>query len=588
MVDQHSKNWWAFIGYFLKEYKRFVIPFVSLALLSGLWAPLNSLFIKLIIDRLTLVPDKPGTVQIVWPAVLFVINLEVHSLCWRGMGYINYKLQPLLKNRIISETVSRVHQHSHQFFQDRLAGRIAGNINTLADNIELIVHDISRQLLRSAVLIVGVFITLLLVHPKFFVVLLSWFLIFVVVSLCQSTRLVTLSEAQAAAESIVSGQLVDSMTNSHNIRTFTNAAYETTHLKKYLLRANQAFQIKERFALKLHYLQGLSVSIMLGCMLYYLCQLYQEHCITPGDFALIITISLEVSFMIWYAMERVDALNKAIGHCQQSLSRLFVPQAISDQQPGVALRVTQGAISFSAVNFHYPGRSLLFKKLSVTIPAGQKVGLVGYSGSGKSTWVNLLLRLYEISAGQIVIDGQAIHEVTQDSLRQAIALIPQDPTLFHRSLRENIRYGRLEATDQEIRLAAKRAGAHQFISQLPEGYDTLVGERGVKLSGGQRQRIAMARAILKAAPILILDEATSQLDSLTENSIQETLWPFMQGKTTIVIAHRLSTLLRMDRILVFKRGQIVEEGSHTALLQQGGLYKTLWDTQVGGYLKDNR
>lgn len=188
MVDQHSKNWWAFIGYFLKEYKRFVIPFVSLALLSGLWAPLNSLFIKLIIDRLTLVPDKPGTVQIVWPAVLFVINLEVHSLCWRGMGYINYKLQPLLKNRIISETVSRVHQHSHQFFQDRLAGRIAGNINTLADNIELIVHDISRQLLRSAVLIVGVFITLLLVHPKFFVVLLSWFLIFVVVSLCQSTR----------------------------------------------------------------------------------------------------------------------------------------------------------------------------------------------------------------------------------------------------------------------------------------------------------------------------------------------------------------------------------------------------------------
>lgn len=588
MVDQHSKNLWAFIGYFLKEYKRFVIPFVSLALLSGLWAPLNSLLIKIIIDRFGLVSTEQAAVWIMWPAVLFVINFEVHNLCWRGMGYINYKLRPLLKNSIISETVSRVHQQSQQFFQERLAGRIAGNVNTLADNIERIVHDIARQLLRTVVLIVGAFISLYLVHPKFFVVLLSWLLIFVVMGVSQSKRLVTLSEAQAAAESTVSGQLVDSMTNSHNVRTFTNAAYEITHLKQYLLRANQAFQTKEGFALKLHYLQGLSISILQGCMLYYLTQLYQDHTITLGDFALIITMSLEVSFMIWYAMEQVDALNSAIGHCQQSLSRLFVPQAISDQQPGVALQVTQGAISFSAVNFHYPGRSLLFKKLSVTIPAGQKVGLVGYSGSGKSTWVNLLLRLYEITAGQIVIDGQAIHAVTQDSLRQAIALIPQDPTLFHRTLRENIRYGRLEATDQEIQLAAERAGAHQFISQLPEGYDTLVGERGVKLSGGQRQRIAMARAILKAAPILILDEATSQLDSLTENSIQETLWPFMQGKTTIVIAHRLSTLLRMDRILVFKRGKIVEDGSHTTLLQQEGLYKTLWDTQVGGYLKDNR
>lgn len=588
MLDQHAKNWWAFIGYFLKEYQRFVIPFVSLALLSGLWAPLNSLLIKIIIDRFGLVSTEQATVWIMWPAVLFVINFEVHNLCWRGMGYINYKLQPLLKNSIITETVSRVHQQSQQFFQERLAGRIAGNINTLADNIERIVHDIARQLLRTAVLIVGACISLYLVHPKFFVVLLSWILIFVVMGVSQSKRLVTLSEAQAAAESTVSGQLVDSMTNSHNVRTFTNAAYEITHLKHYLLRANQAFQTKEGFALKLRYLQGLSISILQGCMLYYLTQLYQDHTITLGDFALIITMSLEVSFMIWYAMEQVDALNTAIGHCQQSLSRLFVPQTISDRHPQRALGVTQGAISFSAVTFHYPGRGLLFKKLSVTIPAGQKVGLVGYSGSGKSTWVNLLLRLYEITEGQIMIDGQAIHTVTQDSLRQAIALIPQDPTLFHRSLRENIRYGRLEATDQEIQLAAERAGAHQFITQLPEGYDTLVGERGVKLSGGQRQRIAMARAILKAAPILILDEATSQLDSLTENSIQETLWPFMQGKTTIVIAHRLSTLLRMDRILVFKRGQIVEDGPHTTLLKQEGLYKTLWDTQVGGYLKDNR
>ena len=202
--------------------------------------------------------------------------------------------------------------------------------------------------------------------------------------------------------------------------------------------------------------------------------------------------------------------------------------------------------------------------------------------------MNLILRLYEVREGHILIDGQDIQKVTQDSLHTAIGMIPQDPTLFHRTLMENIRYGRIEATDEEVRDAAKRAHAHEFIVTLPQGYEALVGERGVKLSGGQRQRIAIARAVLKNAPILILDEATSQLDSVTESFIQESLWEVMQNKTTIVIAHRLSTLLHMDRILVFDRGKIVEDGSHQALLSKGGLYKTLWDAQVGGFLPDRK
>jgi ATP-binding cassette subfamily B protein len=250
--------------------------------------------------------------------------------------------------------------------------------------------------------------------------------------------------------------------------------------------------------------------------------------------------------------------------------------------------VSQGHIEFSKVKFQYHGAYSLFQNKSVTIDAGQKVGLVGYSGSGKSTFVNLILRFYDVVEGQILIDGQDISKVTQESLRRAIAMIPQDPSLFHRSLMDNIRYGRLTASDEEVIAASQKAHADDFINVLPEAYEVLVGERGVKLSGGQRQRIAIARAVLKNAPILILDEATSQLDSVTESRIQDSLWELMQDKTTLVIAHRLSTLLHMDRILVFDKGHIVEDGTHNELLNIRGLYKTLWDAQVGGFLPDKK
>jgi ATP-binding cassette subfamily B protein len=252
------------------------------------------------------------------------------------------------------------------------------------------------------------------------------------------------------------------------------------------------------------------------------------------------------------------------------------------------LRVTKGKITFSKVRFNYKNTKPLFRRKSVIIEPGQKIGLVGYSGSGKTTFVSLILRLYDVTSGQILIDGQDIRDVTQDSLRCHISLIPQEPSLFHRTVMENIRYGRLEASDEEVIEAAKKAYAHEFIMQLPEAYDSLVGERGIKLSGGQRQRIAIARAILKNAPILMLDEATSQLDSVTEIEIQKSLWVLMQNKTTLVVAHRLSTLLQMDRILVFDQGKIVEDGTHAELLAENGLYKGLWDAQVGGFLQDKK
>jgi ATP-binding cassette subfamily B protein len=265
-----------------------------------------------------------------------------------------------------------------------------------------------------------------------------------------------------------------------------------------------------------------------------------------------------------------------------------MPIQIKDTEYAEVLKVTDGEIIFDAVKFGYKNSAPLFDNLSIKIDPYQKVGLVGYSGSGKTTFVNLLLRLYDVNEGRILIDAQDIKQITQTSLRKSIGVIPQDPTLFHRSIKDNIGYSRPEATEEEILIAAKKAQAHQFIIQLPEGYNSLVGERGVKLSGGQRQRIAIARAFLKNPPILVLDEATSQLDSITEGLIQNSLLELFENKTTLIVAHRLSTLMYMDRILVFNQGKIVEDGSHEQLLSFKGLYRAMWNAQVGGFLPEHK
>ena len=311
---------------------------------------------------------------------------------------------------------------------------------------------------------------------------------------------------------------------------FARRLYEVLRLEKSLDVTKKTYRNREMFLLKLHIVQGMLIAVMLGFMLYFLIYLYGEHLIGVGDFALVLGISMDVGYMTWFTMEQLDEFNKAVGKCKQSLSCIIVKHEIKDKQAAEKLAITNGEITFSKVRFHYKGGKTLFENKSITIKPGEKLGLVGYSGSGKTTFVNLVLRLYDVTAGKILIDGQNIVDVTQDSLHHGIAMIPQAPSLFHRTILENIRYGRIEASDDEVIAAAKKAHAHDFIVTLQEGYASLVGERGIKLSGGQRQRIAIARAILKNSPILILDEATSQLDSVTENLIQQSLWQLMQQK----------------------------------------------------------
>lgn len=578
----------SFVWHFLKLYRGIVILFILLALFAGFWGPFNSLLVKSFINTLAAKTHQDLS-SLYWIAGLLVLNFIVFdNITWRTLGYLNYKYEAVIKNQIIGQTFEYVLGGSTQFFQDNLSGRIADQITTLAESLEIILHRVSGDFLRGASLLVVSFITAYFVNVLFFYILFLWFIAFASFSIWMSARLVQLSDEHASSESQLSGQLVDSLANQANIRIFSRKIYEVERMNTFFRLVQRAFQRKERFIVLLWSAQGGMIAVMMGLASMTLIHLYGKGLVSIGDFALILGLSMELGHMMWYTMFQVDQFNQALGKARQSLSALVIPHEIKDKDYASQLVVTQGKIEFSKVKFHYQGGYSLFQNKSVTIEAGQKVGLVGYSGSGKSTFVNLILRLYEVVDGQILIDGQNISEATQDSLRQAIAMIPQDPTLFHRSLMDNIRYGRTEATDEEVIFASKKAHAHEFISILPDGYNTLVGERGVKLSGGQRQRIAIARAILKNAPILMLDEATSQLDSITESNIQDSLWELMQGKTTLVVAHRLSTLLHMDRILVFDKGHIVEDGTHTELLNRNGLYKTLWNAQVGGFLPDER
>ncbi len=582
-------NLWSFIWHFLKPYKRIVIIYVSIALLAGCWGPFNSLLIKYIINSLSSPSAIANLSSLYLPAAFLVINFIVFdNFTWRSIGYLNYKYQPIIKNQIISETFKYILGSSQQFFLENLSGRLASHITTLADNIERILHSIAANLIRGISLLLIALVSMYYVNSTFFYILATWFIVFSSFSIVMSKKLVSLSDVYTSAESIISGQLVDNISNASNIRIFARRFYEIFRLENFLNHTKETFRKKELFLVNLHAVQGALIAIMLGFMIYFLIYLYGTHSVTIGDFALILGLSMEVAHITWYTMSELDEFNQAVGKCKQSLACLIVSQDIQDKENAQDLLVNKGQIAFAEVKFHYKGLTPLFQNKSVIIEAGQQVGLVGYSGSGKSTFASLILRLYDVTDGHIFIDGQDIRDVTQDSLRSNIAMIPQDPSLFHRSILENIRYGRLNATDDEVIEAAKKAHADEFIAKLPQRYDSLVGERGIKLSGGQRQRIAIARAILKNAPILILDEATSQLDSVTESMIQESLWNLMQDKTTIIIAHRLSTLLHMDRVLVFDQGKIMEDGTHAELLSKNGVYKTLWNTQVGGFLPDKQ
>ncbi|MFA7310158.1 MAG: ATP-binding cassette domain-containing protein, partial [Candidatus Paceibacterota bacterium] len=332
-------------------------------------------------------------------------------------------------------------------------------------------------------------------------------------------------------------------------------------------------------------LNGVLQAVFGGSMAFAAVYLASTGALSVGDIVLVLTIIFRIEGLLLFLGSHLNGFAETWGEIQESLEEILEPHQIPDKEGAIDLKMDNAAIDIEDLTFTFEAQPV-FRDLSLHIPSGQRVGLVGRSGAGKTTLVRLLLHHHDIQRGSIKISGANIANVTQDSLREALAVVPQEPLLFHRSVRENISYGKPDATDEEIIRAAQLAQAHDFILRLPKGYEALVGERGIKLSGGERQRIAIARAILKNSPILLMDEATSALDSESEVQIQAALHALMEGKTVIAIAHRLSTLRQMDRIIVLERGAIVEEGTHEQLVAKGGLYAELWNHQAGGFIKD--
>ncbi|MFN3188448.1 MAG: ABC transporter ATP-binding protein [Candidatus Paceibacteria bacterium] len=473
--------------------------------------------------------------------------------------------------------------HSHQYFSDRFAGSVMGKVSNAANSFEGFIEYALWNYLDSLVVLVSAFIFISLVSVNAGLIMLLLVIFLITFNYLLAGRAQQYAKVSADTQSKQSGVIVDIISNANVVRQFKRLPEESKSVAVISKQAKQA-ELKTRFFGEWMLLgNGLLITAGFGAIMWFLLQDWQAELITTGSIVFVIGLLMGMGYQLLFLGNAFVSGSQQFGQLKDSINELLVPHDIVDQSHASTLTVPHGKIEWNKVNFEY-GENKVFHDFTLTIPAGQRLGLVGQSGAGKSTFVSLLLRQHDLTNGSIMIDGQKIDEVTQDSLRANIAVVPQEPSLFHRTIRENIAYGKPDATDEEIIAVAKKAFAHDFIDTLPQKYDTLVGERGVKLSGGQKQRIAIARAMLKDAPILILDEATSALDSESEMVIQKALHILMAGKTVIAIAHRLSTLREMDRIIVLDSGKIIEDGAHDALLAYDGTYAKLWQHQAGGFV----
>ncbi len=506
------------------------------------------------------------------------------------LGRINSALQlrvaPRQRQYVARALFGYLHRHSHRFLTESFAGALANRIAETALGTNQVLFSLITEFLPTTIVIAVANVLLFSANAWLGWFTGIWTLSFLAVSLLLARRTQPLAAAASNARSHTVGMVVDSVANHATVRLFARLGHERTRLDRAydaelvtVLRANLAMERVRLF-------QFAASAVLKAGMVAVAITVYSRGALSVGQFVMAVSLSLLIIAEVRNLSRRLLELFEALGNVGSGVRAILQPHELVDGDDATERPIARGAIEFDAVDFAYADGARVFEQFSLGIPAGQRVGLVGFSGSGKSTFVNLLLRFYDPQRGGIRIDGHDVRSFTQDSLHAQLALIPQDPTLFHRTLRENIRYGRADASDREIEEAARRAHADEFIRAIPGGYDAEVGERGVKLSGGQRQRIAIARVILKDAPVLILDEATSSLDSITEQAIQEALDAAMADKTVIVIAHRLSTISHLDRILVFSEGRILEDGSHSELLAQRGAYHRLWSRQSDSALSE--
>ncbi len=504
---------------------------------------------------------------------------------WRVLLFTNNYVQPRIMKNLTDMCFAYLQKHSPTYFHNNFVGSLVKRVNKFGRAYDQISDLILFSFMRLGVGIIAITTVLAFKNWLFAAVLLGWLVFFMVLNYIWSMYKLPYDVQRSEQDSKQTGILADSITNHQNIKLFNGYERE----KAYFGSATEMLRKLRTFTWNLgqtfETIQVLFMFLLEFGMMYLSVELWKKGQMSLGDFVLVQTYVVEIFRKMWDFGRNIRDYYENMADAKEMTEILVAPHAIVDMKRAKPLNVQKGSIAFQKVSFSYNKTRRIIRDFNLSIKAGERIALVGHSGAGKSTIVKLLLRSHEVSGGKIRIDGQKISHVTLESLWQNVSYVPQDPILFHRTLMENIRYGRPDATDDEVYEAARLAHAHEFIESFPEQYDTYVGERGVKLSGGERQRVAIARAILKDSPILILDEATSSLDSESERLIQEALKNLMKNKTVIVVAHRLSTIMAMDRILVIEAGQIAEEGTHKQLLKKkDGFYKKLWEIQAGTFM----
>ncbi|HEU0051159.1 MAG TPA: ABC transporter ATP-binding protein, partial [Patescibacteria group bacterium] len=499
---------------------------------------------------------------------------------WSGIA----TLEPKVMAELEQSAFQKILGQSYRFFTNSFTGSLVKRVNRITRSFESIFDTCAGNLLPLFITVIGIIAVLFQRNVWVALSVLVWTALFLILNYFFTVKKLHMDVERAMKDTEVSAVMADALTNSINVKLFNGTREETKRLRKVSNELKNLRLEGWRYHRTVDFTQtGLMIAIEFGVMCLAI-PLWQKGLLTIGDFALFQGYLINLFGQLNNARKLIRKLFEAFAEAKETVDVLDLPYEIEDSPSAKKLLIKEARIEFKHASFGYESGQPLLRELSTIIQPKEKIALVGPSGAGKSTIIKLLLRFFDLDRGEILIDGQSISGVTQESLREAIALVPQEPILFHRTLMENIRYGRRDASDREVIEAAKRAQCHEFIQRLPYKYETFVGERGIKLSGGERQRVAIARAILKNAPILLLDEATSSLDSESESAIQEALRELMKDKTTIAIAHRLSTIMQMDRILVMEHGQITDSGTHETLLGKRGIYHTLWKIQAGGFV----